>query len=190
MPTPSTRTFSGKKTVGNQSTQSSVIDQFFTVVWTQGTYNIFGLQETCFLLQRLEHPLPEVLEHSTKKGSTRKTACEQGYPFVQLQNASDHLHFRPATRETTPLTENNIKKLSYSAVLALSALLAVPAMAIDPIPGSITYERQHATRLKKAPVGSQFNHDFYSDGTRYSETYVVQSDRSLKLVDRVWQSSH
>lgn len=83
-----------------------------------------------------------------------------------------------------------MRKLSYSAVLALSALLAVPAMAIEPIPGSITYEGQPATRLKKAPVGSQFNHDFNSDGTRYSETYVVQPDRSLKLVDRVRQSSH
>lgn len=78
----------------------------------------------------------------------------------------------------------------YSAIMLCSALLASPVMAIEPIPGSITYNGQPATRLQKAPIGSQLTHEFYSGTGRYSETYIIQSDRSLKLVSRVQRSNN
>ncbi len=56
---------------------------------------------------------------------------------------------------------------------------------IEPIPGSITYGGQPRTRLQKAPVGSSVPHDFRtSRGERVRETYIIQPDRSLKLVNR------
>ena len=77
----------------------------------------------------------------------------------------------------------------YATVLLLSSLFAAPAMGVEPIPGSIIYGGQPKTRLQKAPVGSLLTHEFYWNGTRYVETYAVQADRSLKLVDRVTQSN-
>jgi len=56
-------------------------------------------------------------------------------------------------------------------------------MALQPIEGSITYKNPNA-RLKKSPVGSQLQHEFFSGSTRYIEWYVVQEDRTLKLVSR------
>jgi len=72
------------------------------------------------------------------------------------------------------------------AIALLAALgAAVPALAIEPIPGSITYHGQPRTKLQKAPIGSQVQHGFFGeDGYRYEETYIIQPDRSLKLVDR------
>jgi hypothetical protein len=69
---------------------------------------------------------------------------------------------------------------------ALAALLfgAPAAFAIDPIPGSITYHGQPRTKLKKAPVGSPVYNDFFSGVQQYHETYIIQPDRTLKLVDR------
>ncbi len=56
---------------------------------------------------------------------------------------------------------------------------------IRPIPGSITYGGQPRTRLQKAPVGSPVDHQFYDEsGNRVYETYLIQPDRSLKLVSR------
>lgn len=76
-----------------------------------------------------------------------------------------------------------MKKVIAAAVLA--ALAGAPsAFALEPIPGSITYHGQPHTRLQKAPVGSPVFHQFYSNGNDYRETYIVQPDRSLKLVER------
>ncbi len=60
----------------------------------------------------------------------------------------------------------------------------VSANGVEPIPGSLTYKGQPMTRLTKAPVGSSFMHEFSSGPTKYSENYVIQADRSLKLVSR------
>jgi len=59
------------------------------------------------------------------------------------------------------------------------------APGLEPIPGSITYGGQPRTRLTKAPVGSSVNHQFTNNlGQRVEERYVIQPDRSLKLVSR------
>lgn len=56
---------------------------------------------------------------------------------------------------------------------------------LQPIPGSITYGGQPRQRLVKSPSGSTFSHIFYDQmGRRTEETYQVQPDRSLKLIER------
>ncbi|MGF9692698.1 hypothetical protein AAIH46_07770 [Rhizobium sp. 0TCS1.26] len=76
-----------------------------------------------------------------------------------------------------------MKTILTGALLAL--LIGAPsAFAIEPIPGSITYNGQPRAKLTKAPVGSTVYNDFYDGGQRYHETYVIQPDRSLKLVSR------
>ena len=56
---------------------------------------------------------------------------------------------------------------------------------LEPIPGSITYGGQPRTRLTKAPIGSSVSHQFTNEyGQRVEERYVIQPDRSLKLVWR------
>ncbi|AXA41157.1 hypothetical protein [Rhizobium leguminosarum] len=58
--------------------------------------------------------------------------------------------------------------------------------ALEPIPGSITYGGQPRTKLTKSPVGSAVYNQFYNGtGQRVEETYILQPDRSLKLVRRV-----
>ncbi|WP_337266597.1 hypothetical protein [Oryzifoliimicrobium ureilyticus] len=55
----------------------------------------------------------------------------------------------------------------------------------QPIPGSITYGGQPKTRLTKAPVGGYVYNDFRdSTGYRVHETYIIQPDRSLRLMRR------
>lgn len=55
----------------------------------------------------------------------------------------------------------------------------------DPIPGSITYGGQPRTKLTKSPIGSVVHNDFYDQqGQHVYETYILQPDRSLKLVRR------
>ncbi len=70
------------------------------------------------------------------------------------------------------------------AALGAALLFASSAFALDPIPGSVTYGGQPAHRLQKAPAGSTFDNSFYSDGQRYTETYMIQPDRSLIIVSR------
>ena len=60
-----------------------------------------------------------------------------------------------------------------------------PGAALEPIPGSITYQGQPRTRLVKSPVGSTVHHDFrMSDGRIAFETYRIEEDRSLTLLSR------
>ncbi|MGO6695861.1 hypothetical protein ACCS54_17750 [Rhizobium johnstonii] len=70
------------------------------------------------------------------------------------------------------------------ASLAVQTALATRARALEPIPGSITYQGQPKTKLQESPVGSIFSHSFYAGGARYEETYKVKEDRSLELVNR------
>ena len=56
---------------------------------------------------------------------------------------------------------------------------------LEPVPGSITYGGQPATRLTKAPVGSAVTHRFRDQFSQeWGERYIIQPDRSLKLVRR------
>lgn len=55
---------------------------------------------------------------------------------------------------------------------------------IEPIPGSITYGGQPRTKLTKAPVGSIVPHQFISGNSFVKESYIIQPDRSLRLVRR------
>ncbi|MGE7367869.1 hypothetical protein ACQKKX_02210 [Neorhizobium sp. NPDC001467] len=86
------------------------------------------------------------------------------------------------------------RSLSIVFVLGLSACSSTsdPAMrpfdagpGIQPIPGSITYGGQPRTRLTKSPIGSTLTHEFDNAfGYRVIERYVLQPDRSLRLVSR------
>jgi hypothetical protein len=70
-------------------------------------------------------------------------------------------------------------------IFALAALLvASPALALEPIPGSITYGGGPHAKLQRSPIGSTLVHRFRSEGNEYEERYVLQPDRSLKLVSR------
>ncbi|MCA1440303.1 hypothetical protein I6F07_08780 [Ensifer sp. IC4062] len=74
-------------------------------------------------------------------------------------------------------------------LLATCASTAPPSVGysrdLEPIPGSITYGGQPRTRLTKAPVGSIVPHRFRDKfGRQVSETYVIEPDRSLRLISR------
>lgn len=84
-----------------------------------------------------------------------------------------------------------MSKKTYAALAFLAALTgASAASAIQPIEGSITYGGQPTQKLEKAPIGSVVQHQFTSNGNEYNETYVLQDDRSLKLVARTQASSN
>ncbi|HEV7309746.1 hypothetical protein [Ensifer sp.] len=68
--------------------------------------------------------------------------------------------------------------------IVASALVACTTPDLEPIPGSITYGGQPRTKLTKAPVGSIVPHRFTSGNSFVQETYVIQPDRSLKLIRR------
>ncbi|EJZ22463.1 hypothetical protein NE852_03185 [Rhizobium sp. Pop5] len=79
---------------------------------------------------------------------------------------------------------------AFLPALFAGALLAACSSAdtppLEPIPGSITYGGQPRTKLTKSPIGSAVHHQFYNEtGQRVEETYILQPDRSLKLVRRV-----
>lgn len=82
-----------------------------------------------------------------------------------------------------------IMKAFLSALFAgilLAGCSSTDTAALDPIPGSITYGGQPRTKLTKSPIGSAVHHQFYNEtGQRVEETYILQPDRSLKLVRRV-----
>ncbi|MBY2935043.1 MULTISPECIES: hypothetical protein [Rhizobium] len=67
----------------------------------------------------------------------------------------------------------------------LAGCSSADTRALEPIPGSITYGGQPRTKLSKSPVGSAVYNQFYNGtGQRVEETYILQPDRSLKLVRR------
>jgi hypothetical protein len=74
------------------------------------------------------------------------------------------------------------------AVVFLSAAMLMLASCttpdVEPIPGSITYGGQPRTKLTKSPIGSVVHNSFRTvTGVAY-ETYIIQPDRSLKLIRR------
>jgi hypothetical protein len=82
------------------------------------------------------------------------------------------------------------KSLTCALAIAIVSVAAAPAFALDPIPGSLTYPGHPRQHLQKAPVGSSFTYDFSYDGSGYTERYIIQPDRSLKLVDRIRRHDH
>lgn len=84
----------------------------------------------------------------------------------------------------TVTTRTTIAAAILLAGLAVQTALATKARALEPIPGSITFQGQPTTKLLRSPVGSTFAHRFYADGAHYEETYKIREDRSLELVRR------
>lgn len=84
----------------------------------------------------------------------------------------------------TVTTRKAIAATILLAGLAVQTALATKARALEPIPGSITFQGQPTTKLVKSPIGSTFSHRFYADGAHYEETYKIGQDRSLELVRR------
>ena len=61
---------------------------------------------------------------------------------------------------------------------------------MQPIPGSITYGGQPTQKLMKSPIGSLLPHTFTDQwGDRVKEIYILQPDRTLKLVSRFYINS-
>ncbi|WP_438747731.1 hypothetical protein [Pararhizobium sp. O133] len=74
---------------------------------------------------------------------------------------------------------------AFAALFLASCVAPTPYNSLEPIPGSITYNGQPRTKLKKAPIGSTLHNNFYGPfGERIEETYMIMPDRSLKLVAR------
>lgn len=66
-----------------------------------------------------------------------------------------------------------------------SCTTPITSANLEPIEGSITYNGQPRTKLTKSPIGSTFTHNFRRwNGDRVIETYQIQPDRSLKIIDR------
>ena len=73
--------------------------------------------------------------------------------------------------------------LALAVAASLAGCTAIPE--IEPIPGSITYGGQPKTGLAKAPPGSTLRHLLKDEyGRAAEETYIIQPDRSLRLVRR------
>jgi len=76
-------------------------------------------------------------------------------------------------------------KTGLIGFLALAVMTsACSAAELQPIPGSITYGGKNYTRLTKSPVGSRVENRFNTPNGVAFETYIIQPDRSLKLVRR------
>ncbi|HTO30120.1 MAG TPA: hypothetical protein VL202_02905 [Pararhizobium sp.] len=76
-------------------------------------------------------------------------------------------------------------RLALLAIAFASGLSACSIPEIEAIPGSITYKGQPTTKLTKAPVGSTFHHRLNDEyGRPAEETYIIEPDRTLRLVRR------
>ncbi|WP_349434751.1 hypothetical protein [Pararhizobium sp. A13] len=74
---------------------------------------------------------------------------------------------------------------AFAALFVASCAQTQSSSEVEPIPGSITYGGQPRTKLTKSPIGSTFSHSFLDQyGNRWSETYQIQPDRSLKIIAR------
>ena len=70
---------------------------------------------------------------------------------------------------------------------AVLLALAGNAQALEPVDGSITY-RNPDVRIgfSKAPAGTTFEHHFYDNGGDHIvETYRINPDRTLQLIERI-----
>lgn len=73
-------------------------------------------------------------------------------------------------------------------IVAAGALIAAfasasAALALEPIPGSITYAGKQAN-IVKAPAGSTLFHNFNFNGDKIREVYKVNADHTVTLVQR------
>jgi hypothetical protein len=76
-----------------------------------------------------------------------------------------------------------------ASILAIACTLLLSAcnqtVELQPVPGSITYGGQPSQKLTKSPIGSLLPHHFVNEwGDDVYEIYILQPDRSLRLVDR------
>jgi hypothetical protein len=76
-----------------------------------------------------------------------------------------------------------IAKISLAALIG-AASIATASFAVEPIEGSITYTKPDAVRFTKAPAGSAMSHEFFANGTKYRETYIINDNGSLRLTGR------
>jgi hypothetical protein len=78
-----------------------------------------------------------------------------------------------------------MKTLFILAVGLLVSSCIASQQSLEPIPGSITYGGQARTKLLKSPIGSTFDHRFLgANGTRWIETYRIQPDRTVEIIER------
>ena len=76
-----------------------------------------------------------------------------------------------------------MKIIAVASALLVSAASAPIAVALEPIPGSITYGGK-SPRVDLAPPGSNFFHNFYANGSEVQEIYRINADHSVSLVSR------
>jgi hypothetical protein len=76
-----------------------------------------------------------------------------------------------------------IVTISLAALVGVASF-ATASLAVEPVPGSITYSNPEAVRFTKAPAGSSLNHEFYADGVKYNESYIINNDGSIRLTGR------
>ncbi|MDL2404598.1 hypothetical protein PY650_02785 [Rhizobium calliandrae] len=75
--------------------------------------------------------------------------------------------------------------IAFLLCAPLLAACTTTEQSLQPIPGSITYGGQPRMKLTQSPPGTRLSHHFTNQwGQDVYETYIVQSDRSLKLVSR------
>jgi hypothetical protein len=78
-----------------------------------------------------------------------------------------------------------IQGLIAVVCILLLAACSQASEPLQPVPGSITYGGQPRTKLELSPIGSRLRHHFVDQmGRDVFETYILQPDRSLKLVSR------
>lgn len=92
-------------------------------------------------------------------------------------------------RLTRSLKVGPMKFLVIPGIVALM-LSSCATQEVEPVPGSITYGGQPRTRLTKSPVGSVVHNSFQSGTGVAYETYIIQPDRSLKLIRREIRSDY
>jgi hypothetical protein len=116
--------------------------------------------------------------------------CAMSREWVLITSPSRHPLIRPSTGNTNGPLDGHLpgrEEMRKATLVLTLCLVTGPAMALEPIPGSITYGGNTVAKLQKSPIGSSVNHRFSSGGSDYLERYVLMPDRSLKLVSRTRQ---
>jgi hypothetical protein len=103
---------------------------------------------------------------------------------VALKAPTTPLHFNDQAFPAFLRGASPMKSLIPVCVVVLMLAGCNSTAEVEPIPGSITYGGQPRTKLTKSPIGSTVQHEFFTGFGKARETYVLQPDRSLKLVRR------
>lgn len=78
----------------------------------------------------------------------------------------------------------SIPKLTILAIVSVFSATTL-SYAVEPIRGSINYNDPDKPCFAKIPPGTLVYHDFVGeDGTNYNESYRVQDNGSVKLLNR------